>query len=100
MAIQGLAGDGGLDPKQRVQRSDGPIGSKSEDGACIKQRSKGVCGFATLFAEASFTPPTIIRSVVRLHGRNDLLACEPREMFDSQMLRVFDAKTAIPLWIG
>src|SRR6266478_1694 len=99
-AVEGLAGHRGFDAFQRVERGDGPIGTKRQRRAGIEQRAEGISALGALRADAFLAPTAVVSLVIRLHRGDHLLLTEPRDFARAQVLGVFDSKATVALAIS
>src|SRR5690606_7223551 len=67
LAIERSSNDGGIDPGERIEWRDGPIGAEGERGLRVEKRSEGIGGRAPLCSDAAFGPAAIVDRMVRLH---------------------------------
>ena len=86
-----LAGDGGVETAEWVDRLDGVVGAEGQDDVVVEEGTPSVGIFDTVGAEAGFCPVHISEQVRGLHGGNDMQAGESVEVAGGDDLGMFDA---------
>ena len=100
LAVEGLAGDGGEEAEQRVQRRDAPVGAERQPHAAVEQGAKGVRRLCALGPDAPLRPLTVVDGVIRLHRSNDREPLEALEVFGRDVLQVLDAPAPLARAVG
>ncbi len=93
--INGAASDCAIQTGEWIQRGHGPVRTERDHGTAVNQRAKRIGPFQSVRPDALHRPPTIVDSVIRLHGRNHLLFGKSRNRSGRQVLGVLDAKPSV-----